>query len=103
YNRSSFDGQNGSSNLTDIDAIAPDKQPLLPVPMRAERVELCLRRRRYRMVGQGFLACPNRGSPRQVRIAAARWSFHPSTESVPVHFRFRSFLSKSVPRNFTEF
>ncbi len=30
YNGSSFDGQNGSSNLTDIAAIATDKQALLP-------------------------------------------------------------------------
>jgi len=30
YNRSSFDGQNGSSNLTDRNAIAADKQALLP-------------------------------------------------------------------------
>jgi hypothetical protein len=30
YNRSNFDGQNGSSNVTDRTAIATDKQPLLP-------------------------------------------------------------------------
>jgi hypothetical protein len=29
YNGSAFDGQNGTSNLTDINAIATDKQPLL--------------------------------------------------------------------------
>jgi hypothetical protein len=30
YNRSAFDGNNGSSNVTDRSAIASDKQPLLP-------------------------------------------------------------------------
>ncbi|HZZ26561.1 MAG TPA: LamG-like jellyroll fold domain-containing protein, partial [Pirellulales bacterium] len=30
YNDSSFDGENGSSNLTDLNAIATDKQALLP-------------------------------------------------------------------------
>ena len=30
YNNSVWDGQNGSSNLTDLNAIAPDKQALLP-------------------------------------------------------------------------
>ena len=30
YNGSSFDGQNGTSNLTDTAAVAVDKSPLMP-------------------------------------------------------------------------